>query len=79
VEVIAELEQRHAKLLGRLPAELRAHYWSRHEEASAEPGSGRWVFPPPIFDEAEWRRCLAEQQPAASGPEVQTIDGSAPR
>ena len=61
VEMISELEERHARLLALLPEPLRRHYWDRHHAASSEPGSGRWCFPSPIMDERAWRRALADR------------------
>lgn len=57
VAMVGELERQHAAALQALPEAQRLHFWARHQEASAQPRSERWVLPKPIAieDEAEFR------------------------
>jgi hypothetical protein len=59
VKRIADFEQRHARLLARLPEGVRHKFRRRHAAASEVPGSGSWRFPQPILDEAQYRRDCA--------------------
>ncbi len=63
VELITDLEGKHAELLARLPDHWRAHHSMRHQQASAEPGSGRWIFPDVILDEEAFRKSLLSYSP----------------
>jgi hypothetical protein len=45
IELIRELEKQHAAALQALPDAYRHHFWARHVEAAAQPGSEKWVFP----------------------------------
>ncbi|KAK9809328.1 hypothetical protein WJX73_005159 [Symbiochloris irregularis] len=56
VSVISGLEQQHARLLQQLPAHIQHHHRQRHQQASVTPGSGDWVFPTAILDEAKFRQ-----------------------
>jgi hypothetical protein len=67
VELISELEAEHARLLAALDAPTRARYWTRHADASAQPGSGRWAFPSPIYDEAGFREMCAAHEAVGGG------------
>ncbi|KAK9915244.1 hypothetical protein WJX75_006595 [Coccomyxa subellipsoidea] len=66
IDRIAELEARHAALLVQLPDQTRQHFRRRHVEASEAPGSGNWIFPQPILDEAFYRRQFAEAETSSS-------------
>ncbi|BDA43030.1 hypothetical protein COCOBI_04-0400 [Coccomyxa sp. Obi] len=60
IDRIAELEAQHAALLGQLPEQTRQKFRRRHAEASEAPGSGNWIFPQPILDEASYRQQFAD-------------------
>ncbi len=60
IERISCLEAEHAQLLSALPKAVQQQYWARHKEASTVPGSERWSFPPPIFDERAFREEMAK-------------------
>ncbi|KAG2449853.1 hypothetical protein HYH02_005376 [Chlamydomonas schloesseri] len=62
VERISALESQHAKLLEGLPEQSQAHYWSRHQDACDGQGADRWVFPPPIYDEEDYRRRVRAEE-----------------
>lgn len=59
IDRIAELEAQHAALLALLPDQTRQKFQRRHAEASEAPGSGNWIFPQPILDEASYRQQFA--------------------
>ncbi|GLC43652.1 hypothetical protein PLESTF_001616300 [Pleodorina starrii] len=66
VERISSLEGQHGRLLAGLSEGAREHYWRRHREASEGQGSDRWVFPPPIYDEAAYRVRVRSEEAAAA-------------
>ncbi|GIL64075.1 hypothetical protein Vafri_18050 [Volvox africanus] len=65
VERISSLEEQHGRLLAGLTEDMREHYWRRHREASEGQGSDRWVFPPPIYDEATYRERIEREEAEA--------------
>lgn len=59
VERISEFEDRHRAALCELPKWMQEAYRSRQKQASSVPGSDKWVFPQPIYDERRYRERLA--------------------
>lgn len=60
IDRIGQLETRHTELQAKLPAEIREKYLARQREAADVPGSEKWVFPQPIWDEAAYRQDVGQ-------------------
>ena len=55
-QLISSLETEHARLLAQLGEEQRRLFWERHAAATSCERSGKWVVPPAVTSEAEFRR-----------------------
>eukprot|EP00210_Caulerpa_lentillifera_P009340 g8904.t1 len=56
VQYITKVEQDRAVCLSQLNEELQGRIHSRQLEAATAPGSEKWIFPAPIYDEEEYRK-----------------------